>query len=129
MYGENIHSRKEFLWGDLHQIAAQAHGSPCLVAGDINTARCTNENLGGRLLRLNKLSSFNDCIYLCNLIDMRSLGCMWSWNNSSSDGRRIVGRLNRCHCNGDWLDLMPESNYEYLYQSTSDHSVKICANK
>ena len=37
-------------------------------------------------------------------------------------GEELLVDLIRCLCNGDWLSLMSESYYEYLSQSTSDHS-------
>jgi len=60
-------------------------------------------------------------LIFADLSDLRSKGSIWSWNNKNTEGRRIGGRLDRCLCNGGWLNIMPESFYEYLSPSTSDH--------
>ena len=38
------------------------------------------------------------------------------------DVGRIVGRLDRALCNAKWLDTFPFSSYEYLPQSSGDHT-------
>jgi len=122
VYGENFLSRRESLWKDLQHISGYVQGHLWLMAGDFNTARYTNEKVGGRTLNIGQLVPFNDCVTHCNLSDMRSKGSSWSWNNKNTAGSRIVVRLDRCLCNDGWLNLFPVSYYEYLPWSTSDHS-------
>ena len=61
-------------------------------------------------------------LLLLALSDLKTVGNERSWNNKSLDGGRIVGRLDRALCNAKWLDVLPFSSYEYLPQSSSDHS-------
>ena len=63
VYGENVLCRRESLWKDLQHM----QGHPWLVAGDFNTARNTNEKVGGRTVNIFQLTPFNDYITHCNL--------------------------------------------------------------
>lgn len=83
--------------------------------------RFSNEKVGGRLLTPAQLSDFNDCIMSCNLVDIRSVGGCWTWNNKSEGRRRISGRLDRVLCNDLWITALQDSYYEYSVQSTSDY--------
>ena len=95
---------------------------PWILSGDFNTARFTNEKVRGRNLNSHQLSSFNDFITSCYLMDLRSVGSIWSWNNKNVDGTIIAGRLDRLLRNAQWIDTLPISYFEYLPHSCSEHS-------
>jgi len=46
--------------------------------GDFNTARFSDENVGGNPLSIKKLTDFNGCIQHCSLSDIESLGSAWT---------------------------------------------------
>ena len=100
------------LWKDLSNI--QASNLPWLVAGDFNIARFTSENVSRKALPFPKLGHFNDCIFAGSLSDLRSIGGIWSWNNTNLDTRRIAGRLDMCLCSIEWLETLPYSYYVHL---------------
>jgi len=108
------------LWQELLSLNIQS--SPRLLAGDFNTARFTDEKVGGKALSFQQLGPINDFITSCSLSDLRSVGSPWSWNNKSLDSGRIAVRLDRALCNTQWLATLPMSYYEYLPHSTGDHS-------
>ena len=82
---------RQVLWKELQEL--QINSSPWLLAGDFNTARFSNEKVGGQQLSFSKLRSFNDFISNCALSDLRSVGSTWSWNNKNPDAGRIAVRL------------------------------------
>ena len=94
---------------------------PRIILGDFNTARFLDEKMGGSRLTFSKVESFNQFIDDCSLSDIRSSGNYWSCHNSSTGIRRIMVRLDRVLCNEAWINLLPESCYEYQPQATSDH--------
>ena len=77
---------------------------------------------GGRPLTFSQLKIFSDCLEICGLSDIRGMGGVWTWNNKNISGGRITGRLDRTLGDQAWLDIIPESYYEYLPQDSNDHS-------
>ena len=122
VYGANLQSQRASLWTELKYISCSIVNLPWVVMGDFNTARYTNEKLGGRRLKISQLRDFNDCLDICALSDIRSTGSIWSWTNRSDGVCRISGRLDRMVGNAEWIDRMPNSYYVYLNAATSDHS-------
>ena len=83
VYGSNFQQEKTSLWNDLRRLARSNASMPWIVMGDFNTVRFTDEKLGGKLLSINQLKEFNDCLDYCSLTDMKSTGNYWSWHNKS----------------------------------------------
>jgi len=107
------------LWNEFPAVNIQH--APWVIGGDFNTTRFTNEKMGGNPLSFQLLAPFNDVITACSLLDLRSMGSIWSWNNKGANGGRITARLSRILCNSSWQDMLPSSYYEYLPYATSDH--------
>lgn len=122
VYGANFKSQRLNLWNELSTISDLFADIPWAVGGDFNTARYTNEKIGGRYLSISQLRDFNECLDKCGLTDIRSTGSFWSWNNSSEGVGRITGRLDRLLGNPCWINNIPNSYYVYLNAATSDHS-------
>jgi len=77
--------------------------------------------LGGKTLTFAKLAPFNDCINACVLSNLKYVGSKWSWHNSEGN-TGIIGRLDRILVNQAWIDVLPDSFYEYQSLATSDHA-------
>lgn len=75
-----------------------------------------------RLYLLLNLSLLMIVFHTANYLILIALGECRAGTTKISYGRRIAGRLDRVLCNVGWLDLLHESYYESLSQSTSDHS-------
>ena len=60
IYGSNFSSERNELWDDLRYIPKTFISSPWVVMGDFNTARHTDEKMGGKRLSFTKLAPFND---------------------------------------------------------------------
>ena len=50
LYGDNWISQREFLWSDLQQIHQSSGHKPWALLDDFNTARYTDEKVGGKQL-------------------------------------------------------------------------------
>ena len=92
------------------------------MLGDFNTARYTDEKLRGKALSFANLTPFNDCINVCQLMDLKHVGFKWFWHNSNVGSGRIIGRFDRVLCNHNWIDSLAASYYEYHSFATSDHA-------
>ena len=99
IYGSNFSSERNELSDDLRYICKKIISAPWAVMGDFNTARYTDEKMGGKPLSFIKLSPFNDCIAECQLLEVIHVGSKWSWHKNTVGPRRIVGRLERVLCN------------------------------
>jgi len=121
-YGENNQANRNVLWSDIRHIHASYQSMPWILVGDFNVCRFTNEKVGGKRLSIHKLKEFNDCINLCGLNDVKSIGSTWSWHNNSHGQSRIYGKLDRALCNDSWMHALPEAYVEYKSTSSSDHT-------
>jgi len=65
------------LWKELQVL--NISNAPWLLTGDFNTARFTNEKVGGKPLSYQQLSSFNDFVNVCSLLDLKSVGAIKAW--------------------------------------------------
>ena len=77
VYGLNTHDERLHLWKEL-QVLNISH-APWFLTGDFNTARFTNEKVGGKPLSYQQLSSFNDFVNVCSLLDLKSVGAIKAW--------------------------------------------------
>jgi len=83
VYGSNLSSERTLLWQDLVYLTNTFISGAWVVMGDFNTARFSDEKLGGKAFSSEKLSHINDCINSCQLKDLRHLGSIWSWHNNN----------------------------------------------
>ena len=72
VYGANTQRERTSLWSDLRRLAPSTTTLPWLVMGDFNTVRFTDEKIGVKLLSINQLKEFNDCVDSCTLSDLKS---------------------------------------------------------
>jgi len=122
IYGSNWQNIRLELWDELINTKYQHGHLPWIVARNFNVVRNTEEKIGGRKLSYRQLKDFNECLESCAFTDIRSTGGIWSLNNKVTGTRRITGRLDRVVCNEIWIATMPYTFYQYISQSTSDHS-------
>lgn len=121
VYGFNSESQRKGLWQTLRNLH-KSIPKAWVVVGDFNTVKELREKLGGRDLTEARIADFNSCIEDCGLVEMRSVGPIWSWSNSSYTSQRIVGRLDRSLVNQEWINRFPNAYAEYLPTLSSDHS-------
>ncbi|MQM16875.1 hypothetical protein Taro_049836 [Colocasia esculenta] len=121
VYGSNLPYERQSLWRDIVTLSTSIN-LPWLIVGDFNSVRFPHEKIGGRLLTTSILRDFNTCIDASSLLDLKSVGNTFSWNNRSIGARRIACRLDRALINHLWMDMYPDSFVHYGDQLLSDHA-------
>ena len=90
VYGENEEAGREVLWRNIKEIG-QKMFKPWLVVGDFNDILAMEERIGRRRnRRLN--DSFLECVNSCELEDMKSSGCYYTWNNKQQGEARVCSK-------------------------------------
>lgn len=64
---------------------------------------------------------FNRFLKDCNLIDLGFTGPLYTWTNNREHGKTVRTRIDRCHANTQWLNLVPGSFVSHLPRTHSDH--------
>ncbi|KAK9756010.1 hypothetical protein RND81_01G066800 [Saponaria officinalis] len=94
--------------------------------------RDASERLSTSFPNLADILDFNEYILHCQLEDMHSLGCEFTWTNKQDAEDRIWSKLDRVLINGNWMSRFPSSFAKFYPAGISDHSptvVSIFADK
>ncbi|XP_060182106.1 uncharacterized protein LOC132611743 [Lycium barbarum] len=121
VYANTDRTTRVALWNDLFHISCTID-SPWLVGGDFNVIVDEIEKYGGLEVPFVEVEDFNQCINLCQLMDLGFKGSMYTWWNGRSDEHCIFKRLDRCLANQKLQDLYPNIEVEHLIKQGSDHS-------
>ena len=130
VHGSNDPSMRTALWHSLVQFASSVT-NPWLCIGDFNVVRTSDEKYGGKSISHQHSTALNDCIFYCNLFDIKWTGHHLTWSNNQGGNKRICCKLDRAMVNPQWIAQFQISEAIFLDPSISDHSpilVKI-ANK
>ena len=57
----------------------------------------------------------------CDLFELTTTGCTFTWSNKQDDGDKVVSKIDRTFINAAWLDKKPESFVNYPPPWYSDH--------
>ncbi|XP_074299595.1 uncharacterized protein LOC141630729 [Silene latifolia] len=79
VYASNDARERDGLWS--HLINLKPLVNKWLILGDFNVIRDISEKIGGTLPDLADIMDFNSCLYQCEVEDLTSSGCAFSWNN------------------------------------------------
>ncbi|KAL9247570.1 hypothetical protein vseg_020988 [Gypsophila vaccaria] len=120
VYAFNGIQDREPLWNHLKKIAQQTQG-PWAIAGDFNCVLKATERVGGNVTSA-VMEPLKACLEDCGVIDITSVGSMFTWNNKQKPEARIYNRIDRFLINKHWSDLMPESYAQYLLEGVCDHT-------
>lgn len=121
VYGEHSFSRRRSLWEDLCYHGHTLRNSPWLVAGDFNAILDPSDRTG---CSTNWISCFNDfprCITRSELMDLRYVGCRFTWSTSSGQAKKMR-KIDRVLVNGEWNVRFSYSEAKFLNPGISDHS-------
>lgn len=88
---------------------------------DFNDISHSREKFGGRRLSLQKMTSFNNFLNCCNLVDLGFVGPRFTWTNNRESGKIVRTRIDRCHANTSWIILFPNSSISHLPRVYFDH--------
>ncbi|KAK9756465.1 hypothetical protein RND81_01G099700 [Saponaria officinalis] len=118
VYGLHTQVDRESLWSFLGSVYTQ---SPWLVAGDFNNVLQTNERIGAAVQQAETVS-FQTCLQICELMDMKTVGMFFTWNNKQDEDNKVMSKIDRVLMNGSWFSLFPEAFVEYQPEGLFDHS-------
>lgn len=96
-----------------------------MVLGDFNVVRTPREKVGGQNHLAHQLDEFNNCMYSCELDDLRFSGNLYTWFNRQEAPNYISSKLDRVLVNEEWLKAHACSNALFLTPGISDHSPAI----
>ncbi|KAL9243881.1 hypothetical protein vseg_017718 [Gypsophila vaccaria] len=120
VYAFNSIQERESLWHNLRKIAQYSQG-PWAIAGDFNCVLNATEMVGGNVATA-EMGPFKACVEDCGVIDIKSVGSLFTWNNKQKPENRIYSRIDRFMINKDRSDAMPEAFAHFLPEGTFDHT-------
>ncbi|XP_020272640.1 uncharacterized protein LOC109847811 [Asparagus officinalis] len=118
----DINIVRKQLWAELTDIQILIGNTPWLLSGDFNSVTSDEEKLGGVTLTDADTQDFTNFIKDCDLSQLKTIGCYYTWNNKQDPVSRVWSRLDRTLANDSWINLYNSSQAEYLLPSFSDHS-------
>jgi hypothetical protein len=102
---------------------------PWLLAGDFNDIMSMNEKKGGVPASIRKCNLFKERIDACQLIDIGSVGAIYTWRGPVyHGGQRIYERLDRALSNDLWRLAFPDGYVKVLprLDFSDHHPLLIC---
>ncbi|XP_074315269.1 uncharacterized protein LOC141651454 [Silene latifolia] len=120
VYAFNGIQERAPLWDHLRKIASQIQG-PWAIAGDFNCVLAANERFGGSTTSA-EIEPFRRCIEDFEVVDIASIGSLYTWNNKQRPEERIYCRIDRFLVNKDWCDHFPDMYAHFLPEGLFDHS-------
>ncbi|WCJ29423.1 LINE-1 retrotransposable element ORF2 protein [Euphorbia peplus] len=94
---------------------------PCLIAGDFNSIKTSEEKRGGSWKTLDRCASFANWINDLQLVDLGFVGPQFTWFRGVTPRTRVACRLDRALSNTAWRLLYPEAFVRHLPRNKSDH--------
>ncbi|XP_074301051.1 uncharacterized protein LOC141632400 [Silene latifolia] len=120
LYASNDAKERDGLWAHLNILKPMV--DKWLLLGDFNVIRDVTEKIGGTLSDLADIMDFNFCLYNCELKDLNSNGCEFTWTNKQHIDSRVWTKLDRAMANVHWLKQFPVCSASFLDPGVSDHS-------
>ena len=96
VYGDTNPSKRRELWASLETLSKQIT-SRWVVLGDFNSFLSPNDKIGGSIPVTSLMSSFQNCITSCNLLEMSVVGDRFTWEKEG-----VKERLDWVFCNYEW---------------------------
>ena len=98
MYASSRTAERIILWNNLIKIA-ELHDMPWVLAGDFNEPLTEENKFRGRVVSVNRLLLFKDCLDKCNMIDIGFSGARFTWTNRREFQALIQERIDRVFVN------------------------------
>jgi len=122
VYGANDHADRVNLWNDLCNLK----NSECwVIMGDFNAIRNPREKSGGTILWPPHMDDLSNCLFSCEVDDLRYTGCHFTWSNRQDPPNHISTKLDRVLVNDNWLRTHTSSSAYFPTPGISDHSPAI----
>ncbi|KAK9698289.1 hypothetical protein RND81_08G093800, partial [Saponaria officinalis] len=109
----------------LEEHSQVVHLGPWIVLGDFNVIRYDHEKISNTPPVVTELLDFNNCVLNCNLDDISSTGCEFTWHNRQDSDSRVYSKLDRVMINAEWGRQFMQSSAQFLIPGVSDHSPSV----
>ncbi|XP_021856024.2 uncharacterized protein [Spinacia oleracea] len=119
IYGLNLATEREPLWATLCTLASMIH-SAWVIMGDFNAVKEIEDRIGPPV-RLSDIQPMRNCMAMCQLTEVKTIGRLYTWNNKQDGGNRVFSRIDRVLSNSAWDDMFPNAEALYLPEGTYDH--------
>uniref|UniRef100_A0A803Q3C3 Reverse transcriptase domain-containing protein n=1 Tax=Cannabis sativa TaxID=3483 RepID=A0A803Q3C3_CANSA len=120
VYAFNDVNKRAELWEELEEVASKVD-EPWLLMGDFNEILNANERIGKRAHNVPS-QRFQDSMEKCRMVDLKSSGSFFTWNNKQKPEERIFSKIDRAMVNMQWLNVFPCSEAVFLPEMIFDHT-------
>lgn len=121
VYGSPSYQDKEMVWDFIRNIADGLRG-PWVCLGDFNEVAMASDKSGGNLPSSARISSFNDFLNDCGLLDLGFKGQRFTWRNNRTGDAAVMERLDKAYANIDRREDFPQAMVFHEPAIGSDHS-------
>uniref|UniRef100_A0A803PTE5 Reverse transcriptase domain-containing protein n=1 Tax=Cannabis sativa TaxID=3483 RepID=A0A803PTE5_CANSA len=94
---------------------------PWVVFGDFKDILYKEERIGDKA-RIGTSTAFLDCVNDCQISNVKSSGCFFTWSNKQHASDRIYFKIHRLLANQSWMDLFRRAEALFLNEGTFDHT-------
>ncbi|XP_030507193.2 uncharacterized protein LOC115722193 [Cannabis sativa] len=105
VYGANDNEGRRLLWADLCGLRTKENW---LIMGDFNAILAKEERVGHRVC-YHPDTNFIQCVQQCQLEDVKTIGCYFTWSNKQQGRDRICSKIDLILANQGWLDQYPNA--------------------
>ncbi|KAF7113154.1 hypothetical protein RHSIM_RhsimUnG0155100 [Rhododendron simsii] len=121
VYGSPSYQDKEVVW-DFIRIIVDGVRGPWVCLGDFNEVAMASDKSGGNLPSSTRISSFNNFLNDCGLLDLGFKGQRFTWRNNRTGDAVVMERLDKAYANIDWREDFPQAMVFHEPAIGSDHS-------
>lgn len=106
------------MWKELKGLNIQ--DTPQIILGDFNAIMNMDERID-QPVRLIDTLDMQDFTNHCKLIEIKSSGQFYTWNNNQNRKDRVFCKLNRVLGTADWIDAQPMIEVIIFPEGDYDH--------
>ncbi|XVF04467.1 hypothetical protein REPUB_Repub05bG0085400 [Reevesia pubescens] len=120
VYASPVPTVKEIFWDFLRNFN-ELDNTPWVLISDFNQIISYNKKQGRGHESCNKMLKFLSVVQTRGLIDLRAVGCQFTWTNRQPSSTLIKKRFDRALCNSDWRQSFEEAMVHNLPRIRNDH--------
>lgn len=78
---------------------AGLHSLPWVIVGDFNEVLMNGDKFGGTTVSISRVLGFQECLNVCNMIDIGFAGPRFTWSNHRPLSQLVQERIDRVFVN------------------------------